>query len=633
MAFSTATGAFKDALDKSASMQIGENGSSEHAWTASSGDAGLTQLYFQMVRATSPDETYAIRTKYRELLEAAFGVVPPGATSCASCVDREAARRLFMLIGNVRDIDAGKGERQLAYALIWELYAVSPALAQYAIYSCVHSLDVSGEKTNTGLQYGGWSDIKYFCDAVSSYAGVQDHPLIIYALNLLAAQLRTDAETKAADADATISLAPKWMPKQNVKKKKHPDGSVTRKPGRFTWQYGMLADIMFPFAKTARTEESLAAAKRKACTSLHKLYAPLNKACGTVQIAMSAGAKEDGIWDQLSFGRAEDGSTGHYNVTGATLRRHPKAWKNLTGAGEQRSSNADRVACAENYVSHMARVSEGKGTTRGKTLNTYELVRDALTLGSDSTERARINSQWAANSEGAPSTGMMLPCIDVSSSMDCDSYRPLHSAIGTGLRISEKAHPSLRNRAITFSTTPSWFDLSTSVDFVSRVNKVRNDRNWGGSTDLIKVAEMVVGALKASKVPPAEAQEVVIVVLSDMQIDGGATSGGCYGYGGGGASWDDTAFERMSRVCRDAGYEPFHFVWWNLRTTSGFPAPTNALNTTMVSGYNAALLKSFEGKGIEVLRDYTPERMLQDILAHERLRPLGALFDHTYPEA
>lgn len=616
-----------NAFDKMDGMQIGENGNPEHKWTKSGGLGGLAQLYFQLTRAESPDATSAMREKYRELLTHAFaGFKTRSEEDTAETgwiqTNRQAARNLFCLIGNIRDIDAGKGERQLAYAFIWEMYAFSPALAQYAIYSFVHGLAPNGEKSPSGLQYGGWSDIKYFCNAIAFYAGSQNHPLITYALTLMGDQLLEDKAAKAIKADASISLAARWLPKENIKTKKAADGTVTRKVGRYAWQYGALAKIMFPYERTARSEASIAAAQRKARTDLHKLYAPLNKALGTVQIAMSAGSKEEGIWDQISFGRTNGETDGDYHVTGATLRRHPKAWKNITNAGETRSHNPDRIVCAEKYVAHMEKTKTGQAQTRGKTLNTYELVRDAVRYHDDATERARINSQWIANSENAPSTGMMIPAIDVSSSMTCDESRPLYSAIGTGLRISENAHPALRNRAITFASDPSWFNFSTCVDFSSRVQAIKNDRNWGGSTDLVKTAEMVVTALKSANVPPEEAAEVVIVVLSDMQIDCGWN----------GSNWGDTAFKRMSRVCKDAGYEPFHFVWWNLRTTSGFPAPTHERNTTMVSGYNAALLKAFEGKGIEALRDYTPERMIQDILTSDRLKPLGALFDMTYPE-
>ena len=624
--------AFAAALDTHTPMQLGENGNPEHTWTNDKSFAGLTQLYFQLTRSTDSTATAEYRHKYRALLQTAFG--PRPATGSWIPVNREYAVQLYKLIGHVRDIEAGKGERQIAYAFIWEYYAFCPALAQFALYSFVHPLSSDASISATGMQYGSWSDIKYFCNAISEYSSDQDHDLITYALGIIGEQLRKDAATLEATPDAQISLAARWVAKENKKSVTRPDGTKVTRLGKFTWQYYKLAEIMFPYHRTAHTATSIAAANRKARRELHQLYAPLNEALGTVQIAMAAGAKGDGKWDELSFGRDENGKAGKYNVTGCTLRRHAKAWQNLTKGGEQRSDEDHRMQCAENYTAHMGRVSEGKSEVRGKTLNTYELAKDALVAGSNisPTERARINGQWAANSADAPSTGFMIPLIDVSQSMTTDNSLPMHSAIGTGIRISENSHESVRNRALTFSTSPSWFNFEGyGNDFVGKVHAASNDRNWGGSTDLLKACQMILDALVAAKVPAAEAGNVVLVVLSDMQINGGSIGCSHVGYGGGGG-WSATAQERVKEAWTAAGYECPHIVWWNLRATSGFPTPTCEPNTTMISGYSASLLKAFEGKGIEALRDYTPEKMLRDMLDHERLRPLGTMFSRTFPD-
>ena len=139
----------------------------------------------------------------------------------------------------------------------------------------------------------------------------------------------------------------------------------------------------------------------------------------------------------------------------------------------------------------------------------------------------------------------------------------------------------------------------------------------------------MLDALIAAKVTPDEAGQVVLVVLSDMQIDG-SNFNGASSWGGGG-SWSDTAQAAVTRMWTDAGYQVPHVVWWNLRKTTGFPTMTNTPNATMISGYSAAVLKSFEGKGIEALKDYTPENMFLDLLGHERLACLDAKFDQAYP--
>ena len=621
---------FAAAIDTHTTMQLGENGNPEHAWTNDKSFAGLTQLYFQLTRSTDPTATAEYRAKYRTLLQTAFG--PRPATDTWIPANRDYAVQLYKLIGHVRDIEAGKGERQIAYAFIWEYYAFCPALARFALYSFVHPLSSDASISATGMQYGAWSDIKYFCNAVAEYSGGHDHDLIIYALETIGAQLRKDASTLEATPDATISLAARWVAKENKKSVTLLDGAKTTRLGKFTWQFYKLAELMFPYHRTAHTTTSISAAHRKACRELHQLYAPLNEALGTVQIAMAAGAKGDGQWNELSFGRDADGKVGKYNVTGCTLRRHTKAWQNMTKSGDQRSDEGHRVECADNYSAHMALVSEGKSEVRGKTLNTYELAKDALALPISATDRARINGQWMTNSAGAPSTGFMVPLIDVSGSMAQDNSLPLHSAIGTGIRISEHSHESVRHRALTFSTEPSWFNFeSYGDDFTGKVQAISKDRNWSASTDLLKACNMILDALVAAKVPPAEAGNVVLVVLSDMQIDGGNIGSTGAGYGGGGG-WGATAQERVKSAWSEKGYNCPHIVWWNLRKTSGFPTPTSEPNTTMISGYSASLLKAFEGKGIEALRDYTPEKMLRDMLDHERLRPLGTVFSQTYPE-
>ena len=97
-----------------------------------------------------------------------------------------------------------------------------------------------------------------------------------------------------------------------------------------------------------------------------------------------------------------------------------------------------------------------------------------------------------------------------------------------------------------------------------------------------------------------------------------------------GGSFGDTIMETVIKMFHDAGmaskyaapYPTPHLVWWNLRKTTGFPTLSTMKNTTMLSGYNAALLNAFEGKGVEALKEYTPAKMIHDILSTERYKML-----------
>ena len=73
-------------------------------------------------------------------------------------------------------------------------------------------------------------------------------------------------------------------------------------------------------------------------------------------------------------------------------------------------------------------------------------------------------------------------------------------------------------------------------------------------------------------------------------------------------------------------YKVPHLVWWNLRMTTGFPTLSSTENCSMLSGYNASLLNAFESKGVDTLKDYTPCKMIYDILDEERYNMLDRKF-------
>ena len=121
---------------------------------------------------------------------------------------------------------------------------------------------------------------------------------------------------------------------------------------------------------------------------------------------------------------------------------------------------------------------------------------------------------------------------------------------------------------------------------------------------------MILDACLKNQVPPAEVQGMVIAVFSDMQIDCGCVQKSPW-------SDNDLASEIESMYTKH-GYATPHFLFWNLRKTSGFPTLSSKNNCTMLSGYSSTLLNVFSDKGIEGLKNFTPRRMLDDLLANPR---------------
>jgi ABC-type amino acid transport substrate-binding protein len=70
-------------------------------------------------------------------------------------------------------------------------------------------------------------------------------------------------------------------------------------------------------------------------------------------------------------------------------------------------------------------------------------------------------------------------------------------------------------------------------------------------------------------------------------------------------------------------YKPPHILFWNLRSTSGFPVLSSQKNTSMMSGFSAALLNLFCDEGMNALKSCTPWSLLLKSLDNERYSILG----------
>jgi len=111
---------------------------------------------------------------------------------------------------------------------------------------------------------------------------------------------------------------------------------------------------------------------------------------------------------------------------------------------------------------------------------------------------------------------------------------------------------------------------------------------------------------------------MVLAIFSDMQID--------YAY----TDNRGVLQTRLRQMFELAGLEskyrkPYpvpHILYWNLRTTTGFPTKTTEENVTMFSGYNSSLLNVFSEKGMEELQKVTPIDMLKSLLNIDRYEDL-----------
>jgi Mg-chelatase subunit ChlD len=572
--------ALVNALDNYTPTQIGENGHVEYGWSNSIQEQ-IVQFSFQLTRTST---LKPLENRLNLMLSILSEKVRSGILP-----EKEVARGhlsiLYRMIGHTRDIVDGKGEYNLTYMMIYAWNKFYPKLAEFALKCLVDLGDRSVH------QYGSWKDIKYFCEYCKSQGNAANHPLIQYAINLTNEQLYKDYSSLVSNP-VDISLVAKWVP---------------REKSTFGWLYEMLSTNYFShFLATANTYDRRVRAVLKCKTEYRKVLSALNKYIDTVQIKQCANN-----WANINFSK----------TTSITLTKQKKAFLNVKKTGEVRCpDNSDRIECAQHFNAHIQKAVRCEVEMKGKRVGMADFTKQAIELsrGGSEVEKDLLNSQWRDNSSQNGGLGKMIAMVDVSGSMDGD---PMNVAIALGIRIAEKS--ALGKRVMTFSSNPTWVNLEPYSDFVSQVGVIKN-AEWGMNTNFHAALDTILDAIIQNKMAPEDVQDLVLVILSDMQMDQGDKCN------------KQALYETMKAKYEAAGirvhgkaYKPPHILFWNLRSTSGFPSLSNQPNSSMVSGFSPALLNLFCEQGLNALQSSTPWSLLLRSLENERYTIMS---DRLYQE-
>lgn len=236
---------------------------------------------------------------------------------------------LFVLAFQTRDINEGKGERQLFYWFILELYKIYPETTLLTLHLIPS-------------KYGSWKDIRTLLEMTEEnkeYKKLQDH-----LFNMFEIQLKEDIQNyQIRSTRELVSLCAKWSPREG----RH-----------YSWFSKRLAIKMFrnKTIKTHSLEESetrLKQAKynknqkdieyytkeiKHAKQSCYKQYrqtvAQLNKFINTTEVFMC-----EGKWSHIEPRR----------VPTKCLQIHLNAFLNKDTNGNQRSDKKDRIECANHF--------------------------------------------------------------------------------------------------------------------------------------------------------------------------------------------------------------------------------------------------------------------------------------------
>lgn len=586
--------ALVSALDNFTGKRIGVNGHVEYDWSNSIQEK-IVQFHFQVIRTDSQG-----LDKLANILEHILHDLKCKTVSTSlseKVIAKGYLSMLYKMIAHTRDIVDGKGEYSLSYMMIHVWNKFYPKLAEFAVKCFV----LSDEKSVH--PFGSWKDIKYLCQYIKTKTATQEELLqsniVATCCQLVNDQLKKDlAIFEGSNDKHEISLLAKWVP---------------REKSAFGWLFQVLAINYFSdiYATSVANPESQQKAILKCKTNYRKLLSQLNKHIDTLQI------KQCGkTWSEIDFNK----------VTSITMSKQKKAFLNVRKNNEERYPNdEDRNICASNFSEHINFASQGKTTIKGKRLSMADFTTQALLFSdrsyedlseSQKTEYDLLNMQWNDNSKLNGKLDKMIAMVDVSGSM---RGGPMDVAIALGIRIAEKS--LIGNRVMTFSAKPTWFNLEHYPDFVTKANHMRT-AEWGMNTNFHAALDMILEAIVENKLSAEEVQDMVLVILSDMQIDSGDKCD------------KNALYEVMKQKYEEAGmktigraYKPPHIVFWNLKSSNGFPTLSNQSNTSMMSGFSPSLLNTFCEQGMEALQSCTPWSQLERLLENDRYRNMQNCFN------
>jgi hypothetical protein len=466
---------------------------------------------------------------------------------------------LIRFILQTRDIDKGKGEYNLSLVFLSKLIMSDCETGMRLLEKFV---GFNQEKDFT--PYGSWKDIKYFLNILKD-SNLECFQKIITMTNT---QLKKDVAADPKDK----SLVAKWISREKSRK--------------FGWQFEFFAkDYFSNYGKYGWNGKAI----KKALTHYRKLLSEQNKILETTQIFMCG---KD--WKSINFNK----------VTSITNMKQKKAFLN-----NKQKELEDRVTCAENYKKYIEDVKSGKKEIKAKNVSMYDFVKDAL--GShrlSQEEQDVINLSWNKNSSYTKDLENMVVISDTSGSMETENCQPLYSCIGLSIRVAEKS--KLGNRVLTFSERPTWVNLEgkksekSELTFIEKVNKLKH-AEWGYSTNIAAAFRLIIDAILEAKMTPQEVEGLILVIFSDMQFDQ--------------ATKENKQFDiEVEKLFASHDMKPPHILYWNLRSTNGFPSVSSRKNVSMLSGYSPALLNSFQEKGMDMLNDLNPWKLITEILNVDR---------------
>lgn len=249
------------------------------------------------------------------------------------------------------------------------------------------------------------------------------------------------------------------------------------------------------------------------------------------------------------------------------------------------------------YAEYVAALVKGESTINAGAVYPYDVLK-GLNFYDNNTELNVIIEQWNTL-ENFIGDASILPLVDVSGSMNCPvggnkNLTCLDVAVSMGLYCADKNSGAFNGTFLTFSTMPELLHLKGNI--VEKYHQMITSE-WAMSTNLHSAFDTILRVAIEGKVPQQEMPKTLLI-FSDMQFNE------CI-------SFDDTAFQMITRKYTNAGYDMPKIVFWNLSAYDNVPVKFDQSGVALVSGFSPVILKAIINNDME---QFTPENIMNNTI-------------------
>ena len=553
-------------LDNFTSAQLGDKGAIEYTWSNNIQEQ-ILQLNFQLTRTNDTNTIKNLSIKTDKILTDIISLYKTNIITRDEYLDYMSI--MYRIIGYTRDIISGKGEYLLSFMLLDVFNNHFPQLSYFALKQFV----IPPNDHPYFHPYGSWKDIKYLFQYLNDYSNNTSSALINYSIELVINQLKKDLQS------SNPSLLCKWIPREKSK---------------FGKLFTLIASAYFNEYIISSTDYlSKQRAILKAKMDFRKLISNLNKKLDTIQIKQC-----NSQWNNID----------PYKITSITFFKQKQSLLNIDSNGQNRSDKNDRISCSDRIKEYCKKET----IINGKRISLNYFTSEAIKLFSkkNSYEANILNAQWIDNSNQNNILGNFIPILDLSN-IHKDSF---NAAIALGIRIAEKSF----KRILTFSANPSWINIEKSNNFIEIVEKVITQSDYGLNANFSAALNLLIDSIVSQKLNHFEVENMVLAIISDMQLDSIDTKSILIDY-------IEKQFTEAGQKLWNKPFKPPHIIFWNMRSTNGFPALSINNNCSMISGFNSNLLNHF-CKNQNGNKNCTPWQMFKKALDNPRYSILDQYF-------